>query len=155
MSRETDVDEEFAHSKFASVAARNVAMLDEIERLRSVNAELVAFVEEFIEAWGEGMAGDSYLLRLARAALASKPPAVEQKPVASIYISPNGEREFDDWKHDLPTGRNELYLGPQPEQVAQDADWFARWIRNNYQDHANISDLCTAMIEAARSGRPA
>ena len=32
-----------------------------------------------------------------------------QEPVASIYIAPNGEREFDDWKCELPVGRNKLY----------------------------------------------
>lgn len=61
------------------------------------------------------------------AALATKPQAGEQKPVASIYISPNGEREFDDWRHDLPVGRNELYTAPQPEQVAQDKIDAERW----------------------------
>ena len=38
----------------------------------------------------------------------------EQKPVASIYITPGGEREFDDWRDDLPVGRNLLYTAPQP-----------------------------------------
>lgn len=36
------------------------------------------------------------------------------EPVASIYITPCGEREFDDWKHDLPVGRNTLYTHPAP-----------------------------------------
>lgn len=40
-------------------------------------------------------------------------PQVEQEPVASIYIADNGEREFDDWRHDLPVGRNYLYTHPQ------------------------------------------
>lgn len=35
-----------------------------------------------------------------------------QKPVASIYIDGTGEREFDDWKCDLPIGRSLLYLTP-------------------------------------------
>lgn len=50
-------------------------------------------------------------------------PQSEQKPVASIYISPNGEREFDDWKHDLPIGRNELFAAPvaQPASVTTTA----------------------------------
>jgi hypothetical protein len=44
-----------------------------------------------------------------------------QKPVASIYVTIGGDREFDDWKHELPVGRNFLYTTPpaaQPEQVA-------------------------------------
>ena len=35
-----------------------------------------------------------------------------QEPVASIFISGIGEREFDDWGHDLPVGRNLLYTSP-------------------------------------------
>jgi hypothetical protein len=35
-----------------------------------------------------------------------------QEPVASIYITPNGAREFDDWRHDLPVGSNLLYTTP-------------------------------------------
>ena len=38
------------------------------------------------------------------------------EPVASIYISPNGEREFDDWRVELPVGRNLLYTAPQPQR---------------------------------------
>jgi hypothetical protein len=45
---------------------------------------------------------------LVHAALAE--PA--QEPVASIYITPNGAREFDDWRHDLPVGSNLLYTSP-------------------------------------------
>ncbi|MBP9032753.1 MAG: hypothetical protein KBG29_02590 [Pseudomonadales bacterium] len=39
-----------------------------------------------------------------------------QVPVASIYIDSKGDREFDDWKCDLPTGSNVLYPlpGAQP-----------------------------------------
>lgn len=49
-------------------------------------------------------------------------PQSEQKPVASIYISPNGEREFDDWKHDLPIGRNELYAAPVAQPATEQAE---------------------------------
>jgi len=44
-----------------------------------------------------------------RAALAQ--PA-DMEPVASIYITPSGKREFDDWRHDLPVGVNLLYTHP-------------------------------------------
>jgi hypothetical protein len=40
----------------------------------------------------------------------------EQEPVASIFISGIGEREFDDWGHDLPVGRNLLYTTPPAQQ---------------------------------------
>ena len=33
----------------------------------------------------------------------------EPKPVASIYISVDGSREVDDWRCDLPVGRNILF----------------------------------------------
>lgn len=36
-------------------------------RLIAAAPELLGFVDEFIEAWNSGMAGDSYLLRLANA----------------------------------------------------------------------------------------
>jgi hypothetical protein len=42
----------------------------------------------------------------------------EQEPVASIYISQSGEREFDDWKCKLPIGRNLLYTTPPAAQAA-------------------------------------
>lgn len=46
------------------------------------------------------------------------PKQAEQQagPVASIYISADGSREFDDWKCPLPVGRNELYTHPAPSQ---------------------------------------
>lgn len=34
-------------------------------RLIAAAPELLAFVDEYIDAWGNGMAGDGYLLRLA------------------------------------------------------------------------------------------
>ena len=41
-----------------------------------------------------------------------RPVELVQEPVASIYITPNGAREFDDWRHDLPVGSNLLYTSP-------------------------------------------
>ena len=37
------------------------------------------------------------------------------KPIGTIYITPNGEREIDDWKVTLPVGRNFLYAAPRPD----------------------------------------
>jgi hypothetical protein len=55
--------------------------------------------------------------------------SVEQEPVASIYISSSGEREFDDWNCALPIGRNELYTAPPKcewqgltDEIKDDAD---------------------------------
>lgn len=42
----------------------------ELRRLHEVNQELLGFVKEYVEAWNDGMAGDSYLLRIANAAFA-------------------------------------------------------------------------------------
>jgi len=36
----------------------------------------------------------------------------EQEPVASIYVTIGGDREFDDWRCPLPVGRNLLYTHP-------------------------------------------
>lgn len=40
------------------------------------------------------------------------PPQQQAEPVASIYVTLSGDREFDDWKHELPVGRNFLYTTP-------------------------------------------
>lgn len=40
----------------------------------------------------------------------------KQEPIASIYIS-GGSREFDDWKCDLPAGRNMLYALPGAQDI--------------------------------------
>lgn len=63
-----------------------------------------------------------------RAALSATQPAQAAQgageAVASIYITPDGSREMDDWKHDLPVGQNILYTQPAagadvvPEHVA-------------------------------------
>lgn len=39
-----------------------------------------------------------------------------EKPVASIYISADGSREFDDWRVDLPPGNHQLFTAPRPAQ---------------------------------------
>ncbi len=43
-----------------------------------------------------------------KAALAQEEP----EPVASIYVTIDGGREFDDWRCPLPVGRNLLYTHP-------------------------------------------
>lgn len=46
-------------------------MHEEIERLEQQRDKLMSFVEEYIEAWNDGMAGDSYLLRNAKELIAA------------------------------------------------------------------------------------
>ena len=38
----------------------------------------------------------------------------QQEPVASIYVTVGGAREFDDWRCPLPVGRNLLYTTTPP-----------------------------------------
>ena len=38
-----------------------------------------------------------------------------------------------------------------PAQQAKPPEWFAIWIRNNYQDYPNIQSLCDALIAAANA----
>lgn len=43
----------------------------------------------------------------------------------------------------------ELDDAPQPPAQPLTPEWYARWIRNNYQDHPNIATLCDEMTKAA------
>lgn len=52
--------------------------------------------------------------------LAAPTQPQQNKPVASIYISPGGEREFDDWKCELPAGRNILYASSEVPSITMD-----------------------------------
>ena len=42
------------------------------------------------------------------------------EPVATIYVTPDGAREMDDWGVPLPEGATTLYTHPKP--AAQDAE---------------------------------
>lgn len=64
----------------------------------------------------------------APAAPAVDAPAPAAQPVASIYITEDGGREFDDWRVSLPVGRNELYAAPQaPTEDAREAVTVPSW----------------------------
>jgi hypothetical protein len=52
----------------------------------------------------------------------------ELEPVAAIYISISGEREFDDWKCDLPIGMNELFTAPPRKE----------WVELNLDDIPDV-----------------
>lgn len=60
---------------------------------------------------------------LLRAALASKPPAGERKPVVSVAVEGGRMRGAvrREGLASLPDGDHDLYAAPQPEQVAQDS----------------------------------
>ena len=51
------------------------------------------------------------------------------EPVATIYVTPDGAREMDDWGVPLPEGATKLYTHPQP--AAQDAEPDMFWDADN------------------------
>jgi hypothetical protein len=63
----------------------------------------------------------------------------EQEPVASIYISSSGEREFDDWNCALPMGRNELYTAPVKRELAEKQEPVA-WMGITDNPYCNDAD---------------
>ena len=78
--------------------------------------------------------------RKLRAALA------QPEPVASLYISANGEREIDDWKCELPAGRHVLYT-----TLAQPA----KPVNFSYErDSALCEAHCNAESDAYFKARP-
>lgn len=56
--------------------------------------------------------------------------------VASIYITPDGQREVDDWRVELPAGRNLLYTAPQPRREPEQSEPIG-WARNQTIDDDN------------------
>ena len=59
----------------------------------------------------EGLSEPYYVLK-AQDALRAALEQPEQEPVASIYVTIGGDREFDDWRCPLPVGGNLLYTHP-------------------------------------------
>ena len=84
--------------------------------------------QQALEAWDTraGIDTASRAFEALRAALAE--PA--QEPVASIYITPEGEREFDDWRCDLPVGRTELYAAPPQRKPLTDEQIDDIWVEH-------------------------
>ena len=76
--------------------------------------ELAAEPVQEAEGWKMVARERGWLESSSKAEPAQEPQA---EPVASIYITPSGDREFDDWKGALPVGRNVLYAAPQPQQA--------------------------------------
>ena len=95
----------------------------ELAQYKRMFAEACADLGSINEALGlDPNAGGAEPILSAISELKAQP---EQEPVASIYITPGGEREFDDWRHALPVGRNLLYASPlqrQPLKRATIAD---------------------------------
>jgi hypothetical protein len=75
-----------------------------------------------------------------RVAFSAPQPKRKQEPVASIYISPSGERELDDWRVELPVGRNLLYTAPQPKR---------EWVGLTDEEIVHVTGHCGVSIIAA------
>ncbi len=82
-----------------------------------------------------------------------------EKPVASIYISADGSREFDDWRVDLPPGNHQLFTAPRPAQPqpeslphpgAPEAEEMIDKLLAEYQHPANAKNAARAGYMAAR-----
>lgn len=81
------------------------------------------------------------------------------KPVASIYISDDGSREFDDWRVDLPPGNHQLFTAPRPDQPqpeslphpgAPEAEEMIEKLLAEYGYPANMKNAARAGYMAAR-----
>ena len=70
-----------------------------------------------------------------------------QEPVASIYITPNGAREFDDWRHDLPVGSNLLYTSP-PQRKPLTEEEIDELSRTMVKGDRSVNWLCRAIERA-------
>jgi len=69
------------------------------------------------------------------------------EPVALVTGVYGGRFTYAPFKESLmlPIGMA-LYSSPQQRKPPE---WYAQWIRNNYQDHPNIATLCDEMTKAA------
>jgi hypothetical protein len=80
--------------------------------------------------------------------------AAQSKPVATIYITPDGEREVDDWKVPLPVGRNELYAAPvreTPVPLLTDEEIAQAWSVGEHNASAATKRRVTnALVQAYR-----
>jgi hypothetical protein len=76
-------------------------------------------------------------------AIAAQP---EQEPEWYHFVR-RGEDCFVPYEGQAPANATRLYTAPQPQR--KPPEWYAQWIRNNYQDHPNIATLCEEMTKAA------
>ena len=74
----------------------------------------------------------------------------KQEPVASIFISGIGEREFDDWGIGLPMGRNILYTTPPQRKPLTDEE-ILTVARDHYNPHQRPEISFARAIEAAHN----
>ena len=76
---------------------------------------------------------------------------VQKGPVAWLYTSPSGHQSAftGEPKEQFKADCSPLYT--TPAQQAKPPEWYAIWIRNNYQDYPNIQSLCDALIAAANA----
>jgi hypothetical protein len=78
-------------------------------------------------------------------------PAADDKPIASIYVTPDGAREFDDWRHPLPVGRNLLYTRPAAPLSEGRADVLLNVIQRLNQNPYSLTKAeCVDLVSAMR-----
>jgi hypothetical protein len=69
------------------------------------------------------------------------------EPVGGFVQSPYGNYPILQWTDGyIAKMGDKLYTTPQQRKPPE---WYAQWIRNNYQDHPNIATLCDEMTKAA------
>lgn len=158
----------------ASNAGEREAYRPDEETVRDV-CDLLTTVRDAAEGWKNQPGGWSgtkarceqaiNMLRYG-AALATKPPAGEQKPALIVTVtkeSPNSITSDVKWLRDFPEGETPLYLGPQLEQVAQDSDVLAYLddLKDDAIAHIWPDDLercqtreCTVTVASVRLGSP-
>lgn len=68
------------------------------------------------------------------------------EPVATIYVTPDGAREMDDWGVPLPEGATTLYTHPKP--AAQDAEPDMFW--GEYDPGQIVSIECAQRLPSFR-----
>jgi hypothetical protein len=103
--------------------------------------------------WSSGRDMDAVELNDLIATLEAALEQPEQEPVASIYVTIGGDREFDDWRCPLPVGRNLLYTHPLRREWRGLTDEEMRWVMRDGEGRSALA-LARA-IEAALKERNA
>ena len=83
----------------------------------------------------------------------------QHEPVAWMHEWEDGERipmltGRDDRNTDEPISVRPLVYAdtsPPAQRKPLTPEWYAQWIRNNYQDYWNIATLCDEMTKAAHN----
>ena len=111
-----------------------------------------AVAQQALEAL-EGLSEPYYVLK-AQDALRAALEQPEQEPVASIYVTIGGDREFDDWRCPLPVGGNLLYTHPPRREwrgLSKDESLKMWGMRSDGPSNLEIIGFARAIEAALRS----